>query len=118
MSVSASTRPVDLTHLSRYTGGDEALNAEVLKLFVGQAEQLIAKLRIQLDKADQKGWHDSTHALKGAARSIGAFALADAAAEAEPLNPGEQVGEAGRAVEQLRSLATAVKIFVEAYLRS
>ena len=27
---------VDLAHLARYTGGDRALNAEVLRLFVNQ----------------------------------------------------------------------------------
>jgi HPt (histidine-containing phosphotransfer) domain-containing protein len=118
MSVAAPTRPVDLAHLNRYTGGDSALNAEVLRLFVGQAEQLIAKLRVYLDKHDKKGWHDTLHALKGAARGIGAFALADVAAVAEPMDPGLQGREAGQAVEQLRSLALAVKLFVEAYLKA
>jgi HPt (histidine-containing phosphotransfer) domain-containing protein len=118
MSVTAPTRPVDLAHLARYTGGDRALDSEVLRLFVGQADQLIAKLRIHLDKADAKGWHDVNHSLKGAARGIGAFAFADAAAEAEAIDPGAQPGEAGRAVEQMRSLATEVKLFVEAFVKA
>jgi len=118
MSVTAPARPVDLAHLALYTGGDLALNAEVLKLFVGQAEQLIARLRIHLDKADGKGWHDVTHSLKGAARGIGAFDLADAAAAAEPLDLTAQASEAGQAVEQMRSLNTCVKLFVEAYLKA
>ncbi len=118
MSVTAPTRPVDLAHLARYTGGDRELNTEVLNLFVGQAEQLIARLRIHLDKADRKGWHEVTHSLKGAARGIGAFALGDAAAAAEPLDPGVHMTEAGRAVDQLRSLAAAVKLFVEAYVKA
>ena len=117
MSVTAPVRPVDLAHLSRYTGGDLELNAEVLKLFVGQAEQLIARLRIHLDRADAKGWHDVTHSLKGAARGIGAFELADIAAAAEPLDLVAQAFEAGRAVERLRSLNTCVKLYVEAYLK-
>jgi HPt (histidine-containing phosphotransfer) domain-containing protein len=116
MAVTAPARPIDLVHLARYTGGDRALNAEVLTLFIGQAEQLIAKLRIHLEHADSKGWHDVTHALKGAARGIGAFALGDAVAAAEKLDPGTP--EAGRAVEQLRSLAHGVKLFVEAYLKA
>jgi HPt (histidine-containing phosphotransfer) domain-containing protein len=117
MAVTAPARPVDLAHLSRYTGGDHALNAEVLKLFVGQAEQLIARLRIHLDKADAKGWHDVTHSLKGAARGMGAFELGDAAAAAEPLDLTAQAPEAGRAVEQMRALNCCVKLFVEAYLK-
>ena len=37
-------RPVDLAHLSRYTGGDAAINAEVLTLFAGQTIVLLARL--------------------------------------------------------------------------
>ena len=37
-------RPVDMAHLARYTGGDSALNAEVLKLFDGQVNELVARL--------------------------------------------------------------------------
>jgi HPt (histidine-containing phosphotransfer) domain-containing protein len=116
MAVTAPTRPVDLEHLARYTGGDRALNAEVLTLFIGQAEQLIARLRIHLDKADAKGWHEVNHALKGAARGIGAFELADAADTAEKLDLVVQNREAGRAVDQMRSLSHGVRVFVEAYL--
>jgi HPt (histidine-containing phosphotransfer) domain-containing protein len=118
MEVSAPTRPVDLAHLARYTGGDHELDSEVLSLFTGQAEQLIARLRIHLEHADTKGWHEVNHSLKGAARGIGAFALGDAADAAEKLDPGAQRAEAARAVEQLRSLATGVKLFVEAYLKA
>jgi HPt (histidine-containing phosphotransfer) domain-containing protein len=118
MAVTASSRPVDLEHLARYTGGDRTINAEVLRLFVGQAEQLIARLRIHLDHADAKGWHAVNHSLKGAARGIGAFALADAAADAEQLDLVGESGRACRAVEDLRSLSHGVKLFIEAYLKT
>lgn len=118
MSVTAPTRPVDLDHLARYTGGDRTLDSEVLTLFVGQAEQLIAKLRIHLDKQDAKGWHLATHSLKGAARGVGAFALANAAAAAEALDPAQNSDLAGRAVDSLRSLAHEVKLFVDAHFTS
>jgi HPt (histidine-containing phosphotransfer) domain-containing protein len=118
MSVEAPAHPVDLEHLARYTGGDRAIDSEVLKLFVGQTEQLIAKLRIHLEKADLKGWHDANHSLKGAARGVGAFGLADAAEAAERLNPGTETRDAARAIDALRSQATAVKLFVEAWLKT
>lgn len=117
MTLTVQPRPIDLVHLSRYTGGDEALNAEVLTLFVGQAEQLVARLRISLDKGDLKSWGQNTHTLKGAARGVGAFDLADAAAAAEQMDIGAQEREATRAVEILRSHAHGVKIFVDNYLR-
>jgi HPt (histidine-containing phosphotransfer) domain-containing protein len=116
MSVTAQSRPIDLVHLSRYTGGDTELNAEVLTLFAGQAEQIVARLRICLEKCDAVSWHEATHALKGAARGVGAFDLADAAAAAEQLNLAAQGKQAALAVETMRSLAHATKVFVENYL--
>ena|SRR5215469_412885 len=117
MNVLAPSRPIDLEHLERYTGGDVALNSEVLTLFIGQAEQLIAKLRIQLERRDAKAWRETNHALKGAARGVGAFALADTAAACEPMDLVAQGTEAGNLVEHLRSQSHAVKLFVEAYLK-
>ncbi len=79
---------VDLDHLARYTGGDAALNAEILRLFDSQASELVARLQSILDARDAKSWREITHTLKGAARGIGAFGLGDAAAAAEPIDPG------------------------------
>ena len=73
---------VDIAHLSRYTGGDEALNAEVLQLFDTQISEMVGRLRAILDAQDAKSWKEVTHTLKGAARGIGAFGFADAAAAA------------------------------------
>ena len=82
--MSASGRPIDLDHLDRYTGGDRALNAEILALFDGQCRDMMARLEaLASGPGDTKAWRDIAHTLKGAARGIGAFALGDAAAEAE-----------------------------------
>jgi HPt (histidine-containing phosphotransfer) domain-containing protein len=113
---SAATRPVDLAHLARYTGGDRALNAEVLRLFVGQAADLMNQLQSVLETRDAKTWRYITHSLKGAARGIGAFALADVAADAEPLDLAAQTAEALAALEALKTRAEAVHRFVDAYL--
>lgn len=113
----AQTRPVDLTHLARYTGGDAALNAEVLQLFIDQSAMLMTDLKAALETADQKRWREITHSLKGAARGIGAFALADAAADAEPLALAEAQPAALTALEALNARARAVQLFIEAYLR-
>ncbi|MGH6871675.1 MAG: Hpt domain-containing protein [Rhizomicrobium sp.] len=109
-------RPVDMAHLARYTGGDTALNAEVLSLFDSQANELVARLNAILEARDQKSWKEITHTLKGAARGIGAFGFADAAALAEPLDLTGQHDEAGRALAELRDSAVAVQAFIRAYL--
>lgn len=110
------SRPVDMAHLARYTGGDSALNAEVLSLFDGQVNELVARLNSILDARDQKSWKEITHTLKGAARGIGAFGFADAAASCEPFDLASQSSEASRALVDLRSNAEAVQLFIRAYL--
>ena len=37
-------QPVDLVHLGRYTGGDRALNQEILGLFEKQCHEILAQL--------------------------------------------------------------------------
>jgi HPt (histidine-containing phosphotransfer) domain-containing protein len=105
-----------MAHLARYTGGDSALNAEVLSLFDGQVNELVARLNAILAARDQKSWREITHTLKGAARGIGAFGFADAAANCEPFDLASQSPEADRALADLRSNAEAVRLFIRAYL--
>ena len=62
---------VDLAHLARYTGGDAALNAEILRLFDNQASELVEQLKAILEARDAKSWKAAIHTLKGAARGIG-----------------------------------------------
>jgi HPt (histidine-containing phosphotransfer) domain-containing protein len=109
-------RPVDLIHLSRYTGGERALNVEILQLFVGQSADLMRQLQAVIEARDAKAWRDITHSLKGAARGIGAFELAQAVAEAEPLDPITQHAPAIAALQTLKSRSDAVNAFVASYL--
>ena len=106
---------VDLTHLARYTGGDEELNAEVLSLFDGQASELVARLQSILAARDTTSWRDIAHTLKGAARGIGAFGLGDAAAFAEAVDPGDQAA-ATPALAALKANADDVRAFIRKYL--
>jgi HPt (histidine-containing phosphotransfer) domain-containing protein len=112
----AIQRPVDLTHLSRYTGGERTLNAEILQLFVDQSADLMRQLQAVIDTRDTKAWRDITHSLKGAARGIGAFEFAQAVAEAEPLDPVSQHAPAIAALQTLKTRSEAVNAFVASYL--
>ncbi|MGC9953866.1 MAG: Hpt domain-containing protein [Rhizomicrobium sp.] len=114
--MSARHCAVDLTHLARYTGGDEAINAEVLKLFDTQTSEIVGRLQAILDARDAKSWKEATHSLKGAARGIGAFELADAAAFAEPIDPIKDRGNASLALVALKTNAEAVQAFIKTYL--
>lgn len=106
---------VDLDHLARYTGGDAALNAEILRLFDDQANELVERLKSILDARDTKSWKLATHTLKGAARGIGAFALGNAAAAAEPIDPND-IKTASAALEALESRTGEVRCFIKSYL--
>ena len=106
---------VDLAHLARYTGGDAALNAEILRLFDGQASDLVVQLKSILEARDAKSWKMAIHTLKGAARGIGAFGLGDAAAAAEPIDPAD-TNVASAALETLEAKTCQVHDFIQAYL--
>lgn len=108
---------VDITHLSRYTGGDETLNAEVLQLFDNQISEMVGQLRSVLDAQDAKTWKQVTHTLKGAARGVGAFDIANAAAAAEPIDPIRDRGNASLAIRSLEAASADVQTFIRSYLK-
>jgi HPt (histidine-containing phosphotransfer) domain-containing protein len=112
----AEAKPaVDLVHLARYTGGDVALNAEILRLFDMQTSEMVDQLRSVLDAADAKSWKEITHTLKGAARGIGAFLFADAVALAEPMDVIRDREKASGAIDALKLQAAEVQSFIRSY---
>lgn len=110
-----SAQAVDLAHLDRYTGGDQAINAEVLSLFEGQCFGLVDQLDAMIGADNAKAWHQAAHTLKGAARGIGAFALADAAQVAEAAGPARTEATLA-AITRLKETASAVHSFITAFL--
>lgn len=78
--MTATAKAVDYDHLRNQAAGNIDVMREVLSLFVTHCEQVLTELETA---ADAKAWKQWTHTLKGSARGIGAFAVAEAAAEAE-----------------------------------
>ena len=112
--------PVDLEHLNRYTGGDRALNAEILSLFETSCDQILAQLQTLAAAADPaaqaKAWHQATHTLKGAARGVGAFGLGNAAEKAEKKGLSDPAGTL-EALAAIQVQAKAVHDFIAAFLK-
>jgi HPt (histidine-containing phosphotransfer) domain-containing protein len=108
--------PIDMDHLARYTGGDRTLNTEILRLFNGQVNSMVDELLAVLQQRDVRKWRQVTHTLKGAARGVGAFAMGDAAAAAEPIDPAQSQDRAIQVIETLRVEGEAVQAFIEDYL--
>ena len=106
---------IDLAHLARYTGGEKAMNAEILRLFDGQISEMVGQLRGVIAARDTKRWKEITHTIKGAARGVGAFSFGEAAAAAEPVDPAN-AERASQAVSRLAEEAMAVQDFIRQYL--
>ena len=107
--------PIDLDHLARYTGGERALNAEILKLFDSQVTDMVGQLNAVLEVRDGKRWREITHTIKGAARGVGAFGMGEAAAAAEPVDPAN-AEKALAAIAYLQAEADIVRGFIQTYL--
>ncbi|WP_339758756.1 Hpt domain-containing protein [uncultured Hoeflea sp.] len=77
-------RPIDLVHLARQTGGDKALETEVLALFARQARQAVT----QIGDMKKDARSELAHKIAGAAKGVGASDVARCASmlENEPGN--------------------------------
>ncbi|WFP66084.1 Hpt domain-containing protein [Mesorhizobium sp. WSM4904] len=107
VSGTAGSRPVDMAHLARQTMDDRALEQEVLALFVQQA----LSVRDEIADADAKERVLLAHSLKGSARGIGAFAVAECAAAIE------KQPEDARILKKLGVLIEEVRDFIAAISR-
>jgi len=100
--------PIDFAHLNRMTLDDAGLEQEVLAMFAAQSAKLIGTLASRPKDAGALA-----HTLKGSARAIGAFGVADAAARLETVlagndDPSDHLAELGEAVAQARAAIEAV----------
>jgi HPt (histidine-containing phosphotransfer) domain-containing protein len=101
---------VDLDHLKRMTLGDVALEREVLQMFLKQTSSLLTELA---DASTQTG--ALSHKLKGSARAVGAFRLAERAAALE--HAAREGHDRTEALAALRIAAAEAQAAVEALLR-
>lgn len=72
--------PIDLVHLRRFTLGDHDLEMEVLGLFIEQAPLTIETM---IQAGSDREWQRAAHTLKGSARAVGAWRIAELAERAE-----------------------------------
>lgn len=99
----ATTAAIDYAHLRTQAAANTDVMREVMQLFLVQTEELVAALETT---TDGKTWRELTHTLKGSARGVGAFALADAAARAEAAMLDRS------SLEPLREALSAAQLFV------
>ena len=102
--------PIDFEHLSRMTLGDAGLEQEVLAMFVAQSTTLVSTLAAMPADASALA-----HTLKGSARAIGAFSVADAAARLEAAIA--RGFDASAALAELDEAVVEARAAIEAVLR-
>src|SRR5450631_1717063 len=102
--------PIDIDHLQRMTLGDASLEREVLAMFSAQAASLMNTLASQPPEAALLA-----HTLKGSARAIGAFAVADAAADLEAAIQGGE--DLSQTLATLNEATAQARTAVDAILR-
>jgi HPt (histidine-containing phosphotransfer) domain-containing protein len=100
--------PIDFEHLGRMTLGDAALEREVLAMFSAQAVRLVGELVTMPGDAGAL-----VHTLKGSARAIGAFGVANAAVVLEAAirrggDPAPALGELSEAIALVRAAIDAI----------
>jgi HPt (histidine-containing phosphotransfer) domain-containing protein len=109
--------PIDSGHLDRMTLGDASLTREVLAMFSAQAVGLIGNLERNCEGKSSKGLPSDApalaHTLKGSARAIGAFRVADAAEAMEATirngdDPAEALAGLKEAVAEARAAIDAI----------
>jgi HPt (histidine-containing phosphotransfer) domain-containing protein len=100
--------PIDVEHLRRMTLGDISLEHEVLAMFAAQSAKLLDTLATLPAEAGPLA-----HMLKGSAKAIGAFAVAETATRLEAVladngDPTEALAELGDAVALARTAIDAM----------
>jgi len=76
-SGAGETPPVNAANLAEVSGGDAAMEREILADFRTANQADMAKLRDALGRRDMKGIAQTAHRVNGACRTIGAAALAE-----------------------------------------
>ena len=110
----AATRPespLDLAHLRRFTLGDHSLELEILDLFITQAPVTLAALNAA---GTDRDWRIAAHTLKGSARAVGAWHVAQLAERAEAMSHRNDRAGCETAVRELADALSEASSFITA----
>lgn len=106
----ADRRPIDLVHLAKQTLGDRSLETEVLRLFMTQAD--VYMQRVELANDDDARFA-AAHTIKGSARNIGAWMVADAAEHVETTDDNEIQADVKALKDALRETCSFISSLLD-----
>ena len=109
---SSTDDAIDRDHLAKYTFGNRDLEDEILVLFAEQAMKLFDQLS---GAGSQPDWAFATHSLKGSARAVGAWKVAQSAERLEQLGYSAATAQAeltvlGARLDQAVAAATSPRV--------
>ncbi|WP_333794188.1 Hpt domain-containing protein [Hyphomicrobium sp.] len=105
--------PIDRAHLGRYTLGSATLEREILGLFLAQLPLGIEQLRFA---STDREWQIAAHTIKGSARAVGAWRIANLALEAEQTSGVTDEAVREHVLAMLETASEEVESFVETAL--
>lgn len=108
-----NTSAIDFEHLRTYTGGDTAVEQEILGVFIQQADIWVRMLQ---SSDDDKAWVDAAHSLKGSARGVGAWRVAEICEQAEQLADDSTLEERDTAIDNLKTAIADTVYFIQQHL--
>jgi CheY-like chemotaxis protein/HPt (histidine-containing phosphotransfer) domain-containing protein len=101
--------PIDVAQLDAFTDGDEALERELVTLYIKTARRYLEEMRTAAKAG--ASWEGSAHALKGASANIGAGDVAALAAAAERTPPShDMIGALAAALGEVEAFFAARRL--------
>lgn len=104
---------LDLDHLARQTLHDSELEREVISMFFEQSAQALRQIR---NAAGHGQRIEAAHKLKGSARAVGAFRVAEASDRLESLPPGADEGQLLDAIAGLHATVAEARAAIAGLL--
>lgn len=112
-----SLKAVDIDFLKSITGDDVAFEKELFILFLDSAKTNVAKMEKSLTETEGNNWYMASHALKGAAASIGAFDLSSLLEYAQT-HPKDEDKEKIRVLTEIKTELVRVSQFINEFLNT
>ena len=102
----------DWQQLRQLAGEDTAFEAELLQMFVQEAESSLRELESAITSRSIKTIEEVAHSLRGASANVGASALAVAASRLEAIARNGQIAEANSLLQQLQAHCQKIQTYV------
>ena len=105
--------PISLERLQEFSGGDLDFERELLQAFVIDIETRIHNLQAAIANQDATAVLHEAHQIKGASSNISAVEMQQLSARLEEDAKENALESAPEAIEELKKLLEAIRVFVE-----